>query len=524
MALVNWNPVAAANFSESNALRLAAQQQLAGGIKGIGDTAVAFNDATGKANTDILLNSLVGQRTPEAAAAAIEAAKAQAGGMYNNYDQAAFRSAAEALPKSAADAQELDLQIADKPYLQAAVLAYSKKDPEAVAHFVSQIKSNAGRAEIAKLTGDSHTMAVQDAGVVNAEETLTANIKDNQDKNDIAWYNAKTQRYEDGKKAGDNVFGRQVLTAQQSLQALKDRYAKEDLTATTGTVADREALQATINGKDGAALDSWGNGSPKNMHKVLMETSPAYAGAGAKKQNSVLKALIQENTTQTGGGWWDSMVNRDLTDEQITTRGSVILGEVTAETDTLRKQEVTSEQTRSLAKLRGELALKGDPAANAPDEVLYEVLYPGWNEQQRQASAGTPPPKPSGGTTEAERILRDGAESKRLGEERAAKAKAAKEAEAALKAQAAVEEVKNSGGVTKVSGLKTVSRGRGVVKQPYTYDQIVVPIKFEQGSHGQTNVIVPDDLKEPPKGFKRLGNNPTSAKSYYTYVSNNYEG
>ena len=29
MALVNWNPVAAANFSESNALRLAAQQQLA---------------------------------------------------------------------------------------------------------------------------------------------------------------------------------------------------------------------------------------------------------------------------------------------------------------------------------------------------------------------------------------------------------------------------------------------------------------------------------------------------------------
>ena len=132
MALVNWNPVAAANFSESNALRLAAQQQLAGGIKGIGDTAVAFNDATGKANTDILLNSLVGQRTPEAAMAAIQAAKAQAGGMYNNYDQAAFRSAAEALPKSAADAQELDFQTADKPYLQAAALAYSRGDREAV--------------------------------------------------------------------------------------------------------------------------------------------------------------------------------------------------------------------------------------------------------------------------------------------------------------------------------------------------------------------------------------------------------
>ena len=526
MALVNWNPVAAANFSESNALRLAAQQQLAGGIKGIGDTAVAFNDATGKANTDILLNSLVGKRTPEAAMAAIEAAKAQSGGMYNNYDQAAFRSAAEALPKSAADAQELDLQTADKPYLQAAALAYSRGDREAVGNFAKEVRSNAGRAELSKLIGDSHTMAVQDAGVVNAEKTLTANIKDNQAKNDIAWYNAKTQRYEAGKKSGtaDNVFGRQVLTAQQSLQALNDRYAKEDLTATTGTVADREALQATINGKDGAALDSLGNGTPKNMHKVLMETSPAYAGAGAKKQNSVLKALIQENTTQTGGGWWDSMVNTDLTNEQITTRGSVILGEVTAETDTLRKQEVTSEQAKSLAKLRGELTLKGDPAANAPDEVLYEVLYPGWNEQQRQASAGTPPPKPSGGTTEAERILRDRAESKRLGEERAAKAKAAKEAEAALKAQAAVEEVKNSGGVTKVSGLKTVSRGRGVIKQPYSYDQIVVPIKFEQGSNGQTNVIVPDDLREPPKGFKRLGNNPTSAKSYYTYVSNNYEG
>jgi len=194
MALVNWNPVTAANFSESNALRLAAQQQLAGGIKGIGDTAVAFNDATGKANTDLLLNSLVGQRTPEAAAAAIQAAKAQAGGMYNNYDQAAFRSAAEALPKTAADAQELDFQNADKPYLQAATLAYSKADPQAVAHFASQVRSNAGRAEIAKLIGDSHTMGVQDAGVANAEKTLTANIKDNQAKNDIAWYNAKTQR------------------------------------------------------------------------------------------------------------------------------------------------------------------------------------------------------------------------------------------------------------------------------------------------------------------------------------------
>lgn len=404
MALVNWNPVAAANFSESNALRLAAQQQLAGGIKGIGDTAVAFNDATGKANTDILLNSLVGQRSPEAAAAAIQAAKAQAGGMYSNYDQAAFRSAAEALPKSAADAQELDFQNADKPFLQAATLAYSKRDPEAVAHFASQIKSNAGRAELSKLIGDSHTMGVQDAGVLNAEGKLAEEVRNNKQQNEIDWFEARK------KPRGDNVFGRQVLTAQQSLQALKNRYAKEDLTATTGTVADREALQATINGKDGAALDSWGNGTPKNMHKVLMETSPAYAGAGAKKQNSVLRALIQENTTQTGGGWWDRTINRDLTDDQITTRGSVILGEVTAETDTLRQQELTSEQARNLAKLRGELAIKGDPAANASDEVLYEVLYPGWNEQQRQAAASTPPPKPKEDPKAAEQYLKDKAE------------------------------------------------------------------------------------------------------------------
>lgn len=522
MALVNWNPVAAANFSESNALRLAAQQQLAGGIKGIGDTAVAFNDATGKANTDILLNSLVGQRTPEAAAAAIQAAKAQAGGMYNNYDQAAFRSAAEALPKSAADAQELDLQIADKPYLQAAALAYSRGDREAVGNFAKEVRSNAGRAELSKLIGDSHTMAVQDATVANAEKTLTAKIQDDQAKNDIAWYNAKTQRYEADKKSGTgsetakNTFLNMVASVRQKFKTAADKAGTEALIGSQDTIEDKAALQNTINGKDGKGLDSWGNATGKNIHDVLLATVPGYAGTGAKNQKAVIDYLLAKNTTQTGGGWWDSMVNRDLTDEQITTLGATALGEVTANASTnlARTQELGIQD--GVAQLRLEAEKLG---IQATDAELREMLFP---SAIPQPTAGTS--KPSGGTTEAERLLRDRAESKRLGEERAAKAKSAKEAEAALKAQAAVEEVKNSGGVTKVSGLKTVNRGRGVVKQPYTYDQIVVPLQFKQGSNGQTNVIVPDGLKEPPKGFKRLGNNPTSAKSYYTYVSNNYEG
>lgn len=518
MALVNWNPVTAANFSESNALRLAAQQQLAGGIKGIGDTAVAFNDATGKANTDILLNSLVGQRTPEAAAAAIQAAKAQAGGMYNNYDQAAFRSAAEALPKSAADAQELDFQTADKPYLQAAALAYSRGDREAVGNFAKEVRSNAGRAELSKLIGDSHTMAVQDAGVVNAEGKLSEEIRNNKAKEKIDWFEARKKPSGSGGKSGDNSFLTMLGGIRQQFKAAADKAGTAALVNTQNTPESNLAYQNAMNGKDGDRIRTWGNVSGKHVDKVLTENSPAYAAAGSALRAKILDHMWAANTAQTKDGMFGGMFQSDLSDEQIKTIGATALADFAAND----KVNLTREQELIIQRGVEKIQLEGlRDGYLVTDAEAREMLNPTLNEQP---AAGTPPSKPSGGTTEAERILKDKAESKRLGEERAAKAKAAKEAEATLKAQAAVEEVKNSGGVTKVSGLKTVNRGRGVVKQPYTYDQIVVPIQFKQGSNGQTNVIVPDDLKEPPKGFKRLGNNPTSAKSYYTYVSNNYEG
>lgn len=502
MALVNWNPVTAANFSESNALRLAAQQQLAGGIKGIGDTAVAFNNATGKANTDILLNSLVGQRTPEAAAAAIEAAKAQSGGMYNNYDQAAFRSAAEALPKSAADAQELDFQIADKPYLQAAALAYSRGDREAVGNFAKEVRSNAGRAELSKLIGDSHTMAVQDATVTNAEKTLTAKIKDDQAKNDIAWYNAKTQRYEAGNKSGTgsesakNTFLNMVASVRQKFKTAADKAGTEALIGSQDTVETKAALQNTINGKDGKGLDSWGNATGKNIHDVLMATVPGYAGTGAKNQKAVIDYLLAKNTTQTGGGWWDSMVNRDLNDEQITTLGATALGEVTANASTnlARTQELGIQD--GVAQLRLEAEKLG---IQATDAELREMLFP---SAVPQPAAGTPSPKPKEDPKAAEQVLKDQAAAKKVAEGVKAKQEADRVVKAAEAAKKALEPVTKTGVLP-----ARMQSGKNTKDITYTYQEMPAP----------------KNMRKPPDGWKFKSMNPMDP-DHKILVTNSYRG
>lgn len=404
MVLVNWNPVAAANFSESNALRLAAQQQLAGGIKGIGDTAVAFNDATGKANTDILLNSLVGQRTPEAAMAAIQAAKAQAGGMYNNYDQAAFRSAAEALPKSAADAQELDLQIADKPYLQAAVLAYSKKDPEAVAHFVSQIKSNAGRAEIAKLTGESHTMAVQDATVANAEGKLAEEIRNNKAKEKIDWFEARKKPSGSGGKSGDNSFLTMLGGIRQQFKTAADKASVAAVTKTQNTPESNLAYQNAMNGTDGDRIRTWGNVSGKHVDKVLTESSPAYAAAGSGLRAKVLDHIWAANTAQTADGMFGGLFQSDLSDEQIKTIGATALADFAAND----KVNLTMEQERIIENGVAKIQLEGLRDGHlVTDAEAREMLIPTLNEQPVVAAA---PPKPKEDPKAAEQYLKDKAE------------------------------------------------------------------------------------------------------------------
>lgn len=402
MALVNWNPVTAANFSESNALRLAAQQQLAGGIKGIGDTAVAFNDATGKANTDILLNSLVGQRTPEAAMAAIQAAKAQAGGMYNNYDQAAFRSAAEALPKSAADAQELDFQTADKPYLQAAVLAFSKKDPAAVAHFASQVRSNAGRAEIAKMIGDSHTMSVQDAGVLNAEGKLAEEVRNNKEKEKIDWFEARNKPSGSGGKSGDNSFLTMLGGIRQQFKTAADNASVAAVTKTQNTPESNLAYQNAMNGKDGDRIRTWGNVSGKHVDKVLKESSPAYAAAGSALRAKILDHIWAANTAQTADGMFGGMFQSDLSDEQIKTIGATALADFAAND----KVNLTMEQERIIENGVAKIQLEGLRDGHlVTDAEAREMLIPTLNKQP----AATPP-KPKEDPKAAEQYLKDKAE------------------------------------------------------------------------------------------------------------------
>lgn len=405
MALVNWNPVTAANFSESNALRLAAQQQLAGGIKGIGDTAVAFNDATGKANTDILLNSLVGQRTPEAAAAAIQAAKAQAGGMYNNYDQAAFRSAAEALPKSAADAQELDFQIADKPYLQAAALAYSRGDREAVGNFAKEVRSNAGRAELSKLIGDSHTMAVQDAGVLNAEGKLAEEIRNNKAKEKIDWFEARKKPSGSGGKSGDSSFLTMLGGIRQQFKTAADKAGTAALVKTQNTPESNLAYQNAMNGKDGDRIRTWGNVSGKHVDKVLTESSPAYAAAGSALRAKILDHMWAANTAQTSDGMFGGMFQSDLSDEQIKTIGATALADFAAND----KVNLTREQELIIQRGVEKIQLEGlRDGYLVTDAEAREMLIPTLNEQP--AAASTPPPKPKEDPKAAEQYLKDKAE------------------------------------------------------------------------------------------------------------------
>ena len=496
MALVNWNPVTAANFSESNALRLAAQQQLAGGIKGIGDTAVAFNDATGKANTDILLNSLVGKRTPEAAAAAIEAAKAQAGGMYNNYDQAAFRSAAEALPKSAADAQELDLQIADKPYLQAAVLAFSKKDPSAVAHFASQVKSRDGIAQITNMISGAQTMAVQDATVANAEKTLTAKIQDDQAKNDIAWYNAKTQRYEAGKKSGDSSFLTMLGGIRQQIKTAADKASVAAVTKTQNTPESNLAYQNAMNGKDGDRIRTWGNVSGKHVDKVLTESIPAYAAAGSALRAKILDHIWAANTAQTKDGMFGGLFQSDLSDEQIKTIGATALADFAAndKINLIREQELIIQ--RGVEKIQLEGLRDGHLVTDAEAK---EMLIPTLNEQPA-AAADTP--KPSGGTTEAERILRDRAISKQKGEARKAAQLAEDTAKAAEAAKRALEPVTKTGVLP-----ARMQSGKNTKDITYTYQEMPVP----------------KGMRIPPDGWKYKSMNP-SDPDHKVLVTNSYRG
>ena len=404
MALVNWNPVTAANFSESNALRLAAQQQLAGGIKGIGDTAVAFNDATGKANTDILLNSLVGQRTPEAAMAAIQAAKAQAGGMYNNYDQAAFRSAAEALPKSAADAQELDLQTADKPYLQAAALAYSRGDREAVGNFAKEVKSNAGRAELSKLIGESHTMAVQDAGVVNAEDKLAEEIRNNKQQNKIDWFEARKKSSGSGGKSGDNSFLTMLGGIRQQFKTAADKASVAAVTKTQNTPESNLAYQNAMNGKDGDRIRTWGNVSGKHVDKVLTESSPAYASAGSALRAKILDHMWAANTAQTADGMFGGLFQLDLSDEQIKTIGATALADFAAND----KVNLTMEQERIIENGVAKIQLEGLRDGHlVTDAEAREMLMPTLNEQP---VATATPPKPNEDPKAAEQYLKDKAE------------------------------------------------------------------------------------------------------------------
>lgn len=402
MALVNWNPVSAANFSESNALRLAAQQQLAGGIKGIGDTAVAFNDATGKANTDILLNSLVGQRTPEAAMAAIEAARDQAGGMYNNYDQAAFRSAAEALPKSAADAQELDLQIADKPYLQAAALAFSKKDPAAVAHFASQVKSRDGIAQITDMISGAQTMAVQDAGVVNAEGTLKEQIRSNKAKEKIDWFEARKKSSGSGGKSGDNSFLTMLGGIRQQFKTAADKASVAAVTKTQNTPESNLAYQNAMNGKDGERIRTWGNVSGKHVDKVLTANIPAYAAAGSALRAKILDHMWAANTAQTSDGMFGGLFQSDLSDEQIITIGATALADFAAND----KVNLTMEQERIIENGVAKIQLEGLRDGHlVTDAEAREMLIPTLNEQPAAA-----PPKPKEDPKAAEQHLKDKAE------------------------------------------------------------------------------------------------------------------
>lgn len=402
MALVNWNPVTAANFSESNALRLAAQQQLAGGIKGIGDTAVAFNDATGKANTDILLNSLVGQRTPEAAMAAIQAAKAQAGGMYNNYDQAAFRSAAEALPKSAADAQELDLQTADKPFIQAAALAFSKKDPAAVAHFANQVKSRDGIAQITNMISGAQTMAVQDAGVLNAEGKLAEEIRNNKEKEKIDWFEARKKPSGSGGKSGDNSFLTMLGGIRQQFKTAADKAGIAAVTKTQNTPESNLAYQNAMNGKDGDRIRTWGNVSGKHVDKVLTANVPAYAAAGSGLRAKVLDHMWAANTAQTKDGMFGGMFQSDLSDEQIKTIGATALADFAAND----KVNLTMEQERIIENGVAKIQLEGLRYGHlVTDAEAREMLIPTLNEQP----AATPP-KPKEDPKAAEQVLKDKAE------------------------------------------------------------------------------------------------------------------
>lgn len=288
--MANWQNVTAPSFQESNALRLAAEQQLLGGLKGLADTSQTYTESIGKRNTNDLSNLLSQAKTPEEATALIQQARDKASGMYGNYDQDAFRKAVAALPKDVADAQERDFFEQDQTAIKAASLAFSKGDFNKVGEYASQVRSKGGLAQINALTGQAFDLYNKNESNVITREKITSDEKQNAADNRAKIQAARIAANASGSK-GDKANSVESFILRSRALMQKQQKAAEN--STKSTDSGRAKLQSV---KDLITKDegTWGKLTGEYVHGLLKNNIPEFGAMNDDNQAKYLEVLQEK--------------------------------------------------------------------------------------------------------------------------------------------------------------------------------------------------------------------------------------
>lgn len=456
--MANWQNVTAPSFQESNALRLAAEQQLLGGLKGLADTSQTYTESIGKRNTNDLSNLLSQAKTPEEATALIQQARDKASGMYGNYDQDAFRKAVAALPKDVADAQERDFFEQDQTAIKAASLAFSKGDFNKVGEYASQVRSKGGLAQINALTGQAFDLYNKNESNVITREKITSDEKQNAADNAAKIQAARIAANASGSK-GDKANSVESFILRSRALMQKQQKAAEDSTKSTDSGrANLQSVKDLISADEGTL----GSLTGEYVHGVLKKNIPEFAAMNDDNQAKYMKVIREKYKDY----------NIDPSDDDMIDLVRTMIGDSAAQT---QNSNLTDQRD-----LVDEFVVR--QALDGKKVTLEEAAIGlGFDPNKLYPKAESPPADPLSAAAENERIRQARETSSQKGTERE---RSQKEAEAKLKNQVDGEMVGPQGGQYKrqaepVHATRQVvdsnprSKSRGTT-QTINYEQIVL--------------------------------------------------
>ena len=263
MAQIQWNQLATPDFRGVNALQLAAQEQGQQAIAQLGKTVSDYQAANTKNNTDAIMNALYAAKTPEEFAAAQQAAEAEAGKHFGDYDTEKFRQALITQPGALYTQQQDALGRADAPGTIALQSALASGDIGAANTALNNLKSNKSI--------EAGLAAIQAAKAAKAEQTHITN------------QDAREADYKAGMLA--------VEQAKVKNQAIQNENERIKNLAGQGYVT-------TSDGKPTTTSVFTSGSNPKGLPVIdLKQGATAPEDVQAMIQDQVLKTRKMENST-----------------------------------------------------------------------------------------------------------------------------------------------------------------------------------------------------------------------------------